>query len=108
LHNTKNNSFIVSVGTYGYEKSIFEKTPFHRHPRSASRIRRKEEAATPKSSGGRRPPRLDPMEGGGGDGALDPAEGQGGDDALDLVERGGGDSSLDLVKVVVAARPRGR
>jgi hypothetical protein len=90
------------------KNQFLKKTPFHRHPRSASRIRRKEEAATPRSSGGRRPPRLDPTEGGGGDGALDPAEGQGGDDALDLVERGGGDIALDLVEVVVAARPHGR
>jgi hypothetical protein len=63
--------------------------------------------AAPRSSGGRRPPRLDPVKGGGGDGALNPAEGRGGDNALDLVERGGGDGALDSAEVVVAACPCG-
>jgi hypothetical protein len=63
----KNNLFIISFGTDRYEKTIFEnkKTLFCRRPRSVSRIRRREEAAAPRSGRGRRRPRLDPAEGGG-------------------------------------------
>jgi hypothetical protein len=72
-----------------------------------SRIRRREEATTPRSDGGRRPSCPDSTEGGGDDGALNPAEGGGGDDALDLVERGGGNGALDPAEVVVVAHPHG-
>jgi hypothetical protein len=61
-----------------------------------SRIRRREEAAAPRSGGGRRPSHPHLTEGGGGDNALDP------------VKRGGGDDALDPAEVVVAAHPRGR
>jgi hypothetical protein len=47
LYDTKNKSFIVSVGTDRYEKSIFKnkKNIILPPPRSTSRIRRREEAA---------------------------------------------------------------